>query len=321
MFQLLCLCHTDAVHEDLNTSFSRSSINPQTFFKCLKLYLSMEEWFHNSNIKREVNLANSLVNKTLEMIQNVFPWWDKDWNEEGQGWAVSKFHGVTKFVLYMTLFGSAINFYGGIGECNHKKFAKDTGFNTQKRIKTFTSQVATRIYEGMILWIAKKCFDARAESNNNFNELSEQGDKSARRNYDFRGKYKLTFSGLEDMGIFMEYSVSNKKENPPLKCICGISVYAATQFHQRGMTAVTCYTSCNMKLENRNVTFCSTCNFWRGWRLVRLVLSRVDWWRWRKEHLSLENSWVFHNGGFRLCCSPILKQPHLHGTINRWIYM
>ncbi len=72
MFRLLCLCHTDAVREDLNTSFRRSSINPQTFFKCLKLYLLMEEWFHDNNIKREVNLANSLVYKTLEMIQNVF---------------------------------------------------------------------------------------------------------------------------------------------------------------------------------------------------------------------------------------------------------
>ncbi len=128
----------------------------------------------------------------------------------------------------MKLFGSAINFYGGIGECNHKKIAKDTGFNTQKRIRTFTLQVAMRYYEGMTLQITKKCLDARAESNNNFDELSEQGDKSAGRNYDFRGKYKLMFSRLEDMGIFTEYSVSNKNKNPPLKCIRGISVYAAT---------------------------------------------------------------------------------------------
>ncbi len=92
---------------------------------------------------------------------------------------MSKFHGVTKFFLYMKLFGSAINFYGGIDECNHKKFVKDTGFNTQKRIRTFTLQVATRYYEGMILRTAKKCFDAREENNNNFHELSEQGDKSA----------------------------------------------------------------------------------------------------------------------------------------------
>jgi hypothetical protein len=95
---------------------------------------------------------------------------------------VSKFHGVTKFVLYMKLFGSAINFYGSIGECNHKKLVKDTGFNTQKRIRFFTLQAATRSYEGMILRIAKDCFNARAESNNNFHELSEQGDKSSGRN-------------------------------------------------------------------------------------------------------------------------------------------
>jgi hypothetical protein len=176
----------------------------------------------------------------------------------------------------MKLFGGAINFYGGIGKCNHKKFVKDTGFKTQKRIRTFTLQVATRYYEGMILRIAKNCFDARAESNNNFHELSEQGDKSAGRNYDFRGKYTLTFSGLEDMGIFTEYSVSNKKENPPLKCICGISVYAVTQFHQHGMITVSCYTSYNMTLENRNVTFCSNCNFgddgeWYNWCLVEWI--------------------------------------------------
>jgi hypothetical protein len=42
------------------------------------------------------------------------------------------------------LFGNAINFYGGIGEFKQKKFVKETGCNTQKRIQTFTSQVAQR---------------------------------------------------------------------------------------------------------------------------------------------------------------------------------
>jgi hypothetical protein len=86
----------------------------------------------------------------------VFPRWDKDGNKKGQGWAVSKFHGVTKFVNYMKLFGNAINFYGGIGECNHKTFVKRTGANTQKRISTFTSQVAQRYYKTLILHISKK---------------------------------------------------------------------------------------------------------------------------------------------------------------------
>jgi hypothetical protein len=79
------------------------------------------------------------------------------------------------------LFGSAINFYGGIGECNHKTFVKDTGFNTQKRIRTFALQVAQRYYKRMTFRIAKKCFDARTESDNNVDELSHQGSTSQRK--------------------------------------------------------------------------------------------------------------------------------------------
>ncbi len=72
---------------------------------------------------------------------------------------MSKFHGVTKFVHYVKLFGNTINFFGGKGECNHKKFVKETGRNTQKRIRTFSSQVAKRYYEGMTLEISQKAID------------------------------------------------------------------------------------------------------------------------------------------------------------------
>ncbi len=78
---------------------------------------------------------------------------------------MSKFHGVIKFVHYVKLFGNAINFYGGIGECNHKKFVKETGRNTQNRIRTFTSQVAKRYYEGMTLDISQKALDLQGNGN------------------------------------------------------------------------------------------------------------------------------------------------------------
>jgi hypothetical protein len=150
--------------------FLRSSTNSDKFFKCLKLYILKEEWFHENNLKQEVSFAESFVSETLELPHHVFPRWDKDRNEEGQGWAVSKFHGITKFVLYMKLFGGAINFYGGIGKSNHKKFVKDTGLNTHKRIRTFTSQVAQRYYEGMTLRIAKKCLESRTDNNHHVGE-------------------------------------------------------------------------------------------------------------------------------------------------------
>jgi hypothetical protein len=84
---------------------------------------------------------------------------------------MSKFHGVTKFVLYIKRFGNATNFYCGIGECNSKKFVEETGCNTQKRIWTFTSQVAQRYYEGMTLDIARKAMDLQTNINKNDHEL------------------------------------------------------------------------------------------------------------------------------------------------------
>jgi hypothetical protein len=118
--------------------------------------------------------ANSLIAETLELLHTCFPWWDKEGNKEGQGWAVSKFHGGTNFFLYIKHFGDAINFYSGIGECNHKKFVKETGCNTRKRIRTSTSQVAQRYYEGMTLDIARKAMDLQTNFNENDHELSHQ---------------------------------------------------------------------------------------------------------------------------------------------------
>ncbi len=87
---------------------------------------------------------------------------------------MSKIHGVTKFVLYIKLVGNAINFFCGIGECNHKKFVKEMGCNTQKRIQTFTSQVAQGYYKRMTLDIARKAMDLQTNINKKDRELSHQ---------------------------------------------------------------------------------------------------------------------------------------------------
>ncbi len=66
MFRLLCLCHTDSIRHNLDGILHHSRINLANFFKCLKLYISMEEWFHENNLKQEANSANSLVAETLD---------------------------------------------------------------------------------------------------------------------------------------------------------------------------------------------------------------------------------------------------------------
>jgi hypothetical protein len=74
MFHLLYLCHTAAIIcDDFQTILIQSSIIPAKFFKCLKLYISMEEWSNINNPKREVWSAQRLVSKTLELIHHAFP--------------------------------------------------------------------------------------------------------------------------------------------------------------------------------------------------------------------------------------------------------
>ncbi len=83
----------------------------------------MEEWFHNSNPKEEVNNPCLSIADTISLMQHVFPRLD------GQGWKIPKVHGLTKFQHYMKIFGSARNFCGAVGENNHK-IVKDTGNNS-----------------------------------------------------------------------------------------------------------------------------------------------------------------------------------------------
>ena len=66
---------------------------------------------------------------------------------------------MTKMLDYIRLFGSALNFFGGPGESHHKYFVKAPGANTQQRVAEFAKQISNRIYEGMILEVAKEALN------------------------------------------------------------------------------------------------------------------------------------------------------------------
>ncbi len=134
------------------------------------------------------------------------------------------------------LFGNTINFYGGIGECNHKKFVKETGCNTQKRIPTFTSQVAWRYYEGMTLDIARKAIDFWIIITENDHVLSHQ-EYNEEKSITIIGWYKLTFVDLDDLGQFRDHYVSGRENKTlPIKFICGLSLFCLTTLNLHGKT-------------------------------------------------------------------------------------
>lgn len=269
LFLLLCICHTDGVQNHLFYYLKQEGIDPNQFLECIKMYLAMEEWFHETNEKQKVRKARTLIGRVISNVQEVFP------RDKGQGWHLQKTHGLTKMQYYMCLFGSGINFYGGPGECNHKKFVKDTGNNTQCRIDSFTSQVAQRLYETMLFEIAKDTLDKKIEKKYQLVEsTTEETD------YTVRGQYELTITGITDEGIHEGYTVKWTNKNKSRNA-CDVPYAMLTTLaqcmHKNGCPGpmnVRGYTECQMKLKGRVETFRATNVFggkesWYDWALIK----------------------------------------------------
>jgi hypothetical protein len=104
----------------------------------------MEEWFHNSNNKVEVDNVKPLFGKVLQTLQALFPREDKT-----NGFCIPKMHGMKKIQAYMKRYGRAINFYGGPGEAAHKFFVKVPGQKTH-RVSKYAVQTANQCYDIMV---------------------------------------------------------------------------------------------------------------------------------------------------------------------------
>ena len=144
LFRMLCVIHTTAVKQPLSKILIENNITMRNISDFLKLYISMESWFHDNNLKEKVKQARPMIAHVIQSFSKMFP-------RGGQGWHLSKVHGLTKIQHYITEFGAAINFHGGRGEANHKWLVKDTGHNTQKRAAEFTSQCASQAYQRFVV--------------------------------------------------------------------------------------------------------------------------------------------------------------------------
>jgi hypothetical protein len=133
LFLLSCIAHIVDGSVKLQQALGNLSLSHwKKFLKCLKLYLLMEEWFHCFNRKEEVHDSSDMIAKVLSMVQDLFP------REEGtNGWNIpSKMHAMTKFMVYMIRYGSAMNFFGGPGEVAHKFFVNAPGLKHNKEQKS-----------------------------------------------------------------------------------------------------------------------------------------------------------------------------------------
>ena len=259
LLRLLCLSHTDAIKPTLTEKLREQSISITKFQKCLKQYLTMEEWFHGTNLKEEVLASQHMISETIKLIQSVFP------RSSGRGWKIPKLHALTKFSTYMQRFGSASNFFGGIGESNHKRFVKDTGNNTQQRASCFSSQIALRFYERMVCDIAKQTLVQK--HNIKFNSVQCKSISYPV----MEGKYSIT---LNVNGIDFTHPVLSKRKRTSVKFVEAIVRYISLNDTTRSQFIIQAFTCCKLKLEGREEIFRATCNFgndgeWYDWCLIQ----------------------------------------------------
>jgi hypothetical protein len=128
----------------------------------------MEEWFHDTNDKDKVKGARVVIEKVISSLQTFFPKMDNT-----NKYNIPKMHGMTKFVEYMMLFGSAIIFYGGPGEASHKIFVKAAGLKTQRRVSEFSQQTANQYYHTMLKNYAMKSCAVESRINYKQNGATE----------------------------------------------------------------------------------------------------------------------------------------------------
>jgi len=158
LFRILCGSFTDTSKETLHPALETMGIDPNDFQSCVIMYLSMCRWFHANNPKQEVRDSDLLVSRVVSEIHRIFP-------RDGNGWNLQKTHGLILIPRrYMRKLGSAVNFHGGPGETNHKKFVKDAGNNTQGRPNCFSSQAAQRCYETYVYEYGKEHLNRSSRS-------------------------------------------------------------------------------------------------------------------------------------------------------------
>ena len=166
LFLLLCIANTTLGGENLKKALRYDDREWNSWIRFVKLYLSMEEWLHDSNPKEEVDRSRNLIAKVLSALQALFP------RPRGNGYNIPKMHGMTKFQFFIKRYGTAMNFYGGTGESAHKLFVKAPGQKTQRRVSEFASQVATQHHNMIVTANALRTINSDVTLVRNCNEMT-----------------------------------------------------------------------------------------------------------------------------------------------------
>ena len=207
LFRLMCIACTTKGRDILKQALNLSDTRWRQFILFLKMYLAMEEWFHDSNEKEEVKQSRVEISKVLTSLQSFFPRDDLT-----NGYNIPKMHGMTKMQDYILLFGSGMNFYGGPGEAAHKTFVKSAGQKTQRRVSEFATQTANQYYNMMLTSYAlSNC----VKESSNLKQLLGNDDEQSKThppNIDDNDSIRIFLSGEYEFAVTSDIIDKMKNE-------------------------------------------------------------------------------------------------------------
>ena len=174
--------------------------------KTIALILSYEHWCGGIHPKEEVKKAGTAVENAVNELKKNLP------RKYKQGWKIIKLHSAVTLPEEMKKFGCGKNTDSGAGEKNHKVFVKDSGQQTQRRISSFTVQVADRVYEFTIIErFYENCKEYCAPIS--YHEYTTKEDKaSIEQSQTVKGLCVLTFEETTSNSV-ATYSIKWKDKN------------------------------------------------------------------------------------------------------------
>ena len=270
LFLIMCALHTTmgksvCIEADVTEAHRKGKI------ETIKMVLSFEKWINRRTLRSDIDdmtkIQSFIRHKLIPNLQKYFP------RTDGVGWQFPKVHSLTKFPVYVQLFGSGINFYGGFGESHLKTFMKKLAHFTQRRASKFAPQLGANHYEQSLF--AHSSFAIRMQTNMNYVLVDESAQQ------EFIGVHTITFTKRPTTSL-VEYSINVKwpqvQSSKPLDDIIryAISRYMATNDPSRERFNVTGYTSA--KLRNNEDTLESyDSGPSHSWYKVDTKMNRFDW--------------------------------------------
>ena len=112
---------------------------------CFEAWLGKDTYWRFDEAETCMHGAESAIRSLMLKVTSHLP------RHTGYGWKVSKFHELLHIPRLMMAFGATKGYSAARPEAHHKEHAKQPGRRSQKRIRHFDQQCATRVADAFVI--------------------------------------------------------------------------------------------------------------------------------------------------------------------------